>query len=57
MKRQSFLRTKEIFDLQADPKEKENIIDTERGRKLEKALKQKFEHLKRETGYKFLSRG
>jgi len=50
-------RPGEIFDLQADPGEKENIINTERGRALEKALKQELERLKKETGYRFVSRG
>ena len=50
-------RPREIFDLQADPGEKENIINTERGRALEKALKQELERLKKETGYRFVSRG
>ena len=54
---QNDTRPKEIFDLQADPKEKKNIIDTEKGRTLEKELKQELERLKRETGYRFLSRG
>ncbi|MBW2443815.1 MAG: DUF4976 domain-containing protein [Deltaproteobacteria bacterium] len=50
-------RPREIFDLQADPGEKENIINTERGRALEKALKQELERLKKETGHRFVSRG
>ena len=50
-------RPKEIFDLKADPIEKRNIINTEAGKKIEKDLKHELERLKRETGYRFLSRG
>ena len=50
-------RPKEIFDLASDPKEKRNIINTEKGKKLEKQLKQELERLKKQTGYRFLSRG
>jgi len=48
---------REIFDLKSDPKEKQNIINTEKGRQVEKELKQELERLKKETGYKFLSHG
>lgn len=50
-------RPREIFDLESDPKEKQNIINTEKGRQVEKELKQELERLKNETGYRFLSRG
>ena len=50
-------RPKEIFDLASDPKEKLNIINTEKGKRLEKQLKQELERLKEVTGYKFLPRG
>jgi hypothetical protein len=50
-------RPREIFDLQAGPGEKENIINTERGRMPEKALKQELERLKKESGHRFVSRG
>ena len=50
-------RPKELFDLKSDPKEKHNIINTAKGQKLEKQLKQELERLKEVTGYRFLSRG
>ncbi|MGB5746849.1 MAG: sulfatase [Desulfobacterales bacterium] len=50
-------RPKEVFDLKSDPKEKHNIINTDKGRKLERQLKQELERLKKETGYRFLSHG
>jgi N-acetylglucosamine-6-sulfatase len=50
-------RPGEIFDLKQDPKEKQNIINTEKGKKVEQGLKKELEHLKRETGYQFLSHG
>lgn len=50
-------RPKELFDLEADPKEKQNIIDTEKGEAIESRLKEELERLKKETGYEFLSHG
>ena len=50
-------RPREVFDLRSDPREKHNIIDTDRGKKLEEQLKRELERLKKETGYRFLSRG
>lgn len=47
-------RPKEVFDLKSDPKEKHNIIDTDKGKKIERQLKQELERLKTETGYRFL---
>jgi hypothetical protein len=41
----------------SNPKEKQNIINTAKGRQVEKELKQELERLKKETGYKFLSHG
>ncbi|MBW2412559.1 MAG: sulfatase [Deltaproteobacteria bacterium] len=54
---QNDVRPKELFDLQADPKEKTNIIHTREGRRLIPQLKQELERLKQETGYRFLTRG
>ena len=50
-------RPREIFDLDSDPKERQNIINTDRGQKIEKNLKRELERLKKETGYRFLSHG
>lgn len=47
-------RPKEVFDLKSDPKEKHNIIDTDKGKKIERQLKQELKRLKTETGYRFL---
>ena len=54
---QKDIRQKELFDLKADPKEKKNIINTQRGIKLTKELKEELEKLKRETGYRFFTHG
>ena len=50
-------RPRELFDLKTDPKEKQNIIGTDKGQKIEGQLKQELERLKEETGYQFLSHG
>ncbi len=50
-------RPRELFDLSSDPKEKHNLINTGAGQKIEKELKRELERLKKETGYRFLSRG
>ena len=54
---QNDVRPKELFDLQADPKEKTNIIRSRQGQRLISELKQELERLKLETGYRFLTRG
>ncbi len=42
-------RPKELFDLKSDPKEKNNIIHTEQGKKLAKVLKKELERLEAQT--------
>lgn len=54
---QNHKRPREIFDLEADPKEKQNMTGTEKGRMLQEELKRELERLKQETGYRFHSRG
>jgi N-acetylglucosamine-6-sulfatase len=54
---QNDVRPKELFDLQADPKEKTNIIRSREAQGLIPELKQELERLKQETGYRFLTRG
>jgi N-acetylglucosamine-6-sulfatase len=48
---QNDVRSKELFDLKNDPKEKKNIIETEKGKIMAKALKMELERLKKQTGY------
>jgi N-acetylglucosamine-6-sulfatase len=50
-------RPKELFDLVNDPKEKQNLIHTGRGKKLEKKLRRDLERLKKVTGYRFFTHG
>lgn len=54
---QNDLRPRELFDLQADPREQTNLIDTPEGAGSADALQQELERLKKETGYRFLTRG
>ena len=54
---QNDLRPRELFDLQADPREQTNLIDTPEGAGWADALQQELERLKKETGYRFLTRG
>lgn len=54
---QKDIRPKELFDLKADPKEKNNIINTQGGIQLTKELKEELGKLKRETGYRFFTHG
>ena len=46
-------RPPELFDLQADPREMTNLMDTSDGTSRADALKQELERLKKETGYRF----
>jgi N-acetylglucosamine-6-sulfatase len=54
---QNDVRPKELFDLEVDPKEKQNIIEFQKGSRLTEELKKKMEELKKETGYHFYNRG
>ena len=54
---QNDVRPKELYDLKADPKEKNNIIRATEGKKLAEELKQELERLKKATGYRFFTRG
>lgn len=54
---QNNLRPKELFDLQVDPKEKTNIIDTPGGRQILENIEKEMEHLKQTTGYRFFTHG
>ena len=54
---QNEVRPRELFDLQADPKEKTNIIGSRQGHRLIPELRQELERLKQESGYRFLTRG
>ena len=54
---QNDVRPKELFDLEVDPKEKQNIIESPKGSRLTEGLKKKMEELKKETGYHFYNRG
>jgi arylsulfatase A-like enzyme len=49
-------RSKEVFDLQNDPKEKVNLFLTPKGKSLAVELKKDLERLKMETGYRSYSR-
>jgi N-acetylglucosamine-6-sulfatase len=54
---QNNLRPRELFDLQADPREKTNLMETPKGAAQADDLKQELEHLKKATGYQFHIRG
>jgi arylsulfatase A-like enzyme len=54
---QNDLRPKELFDLGIDPREKNNLIDTEKGEVLTEELKRALERLKKSTGYRFFTHG
>jgi arylsulfatase A-like enzyme len=54
---QDDLRPRELFDLEADPREKTNLIDTPQGTRQAEELKREMERLKKETGYRFFTRG
>jgi N-acetylglucosamine-6-sulfatase len=54
---QNDVRPKELFDLRNDPREKKNIIETEKGKSLAHTLKTELERLKKQTGYRFFTRG
>jgi arylsulfatase A-like enzyme len=50
-------RPRELFDLVADPKEKQNLYKTARGKKLLPGLEKELARLKRDTGYRFHQHG
>ena len=54
---QNDVRPKELFDLQTDPQEKNNLMDTAAGKKLAQELEKEMERLKEETGYRFHKKG
>ena len=54
---QNNVRAKELFDLRKDPREMRNIIKTEEGKALVPALKKELEKLKKQTGYRFYTKG
>jgi len=54
---QNGVRPAELFDLAADPKEKNNLIDTAAGMNRTAELKRLMARLKKETGYRFITRG
>lgn len=54
---QNDIRPKELFDLQIDPHEKKNLMDTAAGKKLAQELEKEMERLKEETGYRFHQKG
>jgi arylsulfatase A-like enzyme len=54
---QKDIRPKELFDLESDPREKKNIINTKRGVQLTAELKKELEGLKKATGYRFFTHG
>jgi hypothetical protein len=54
---QNDLRPRELFDLQADPREQTNLINPPQGAEEADALQQELERLKKDTGYRFLTRG
>jgi N-acetylglucosamine-6-sulfatase len=54
---QDDIRPREVFDLKTDPREMNNLIETEEGKILHEKLKRELERLKRVTGYHFFTHG
>jgi N-acetylglucosamine-6-sulfatase len=54
---QNDVRPRELFDLKNDPKEKNNIINTEKSKGIVEELKREQERLKKSTGYRFVTHG
>jgi N-acetylglucosamine-6-sulfatase len=54
---QNDLRPKELFDVANDPREKTNLLGTPEGDRQAERLKRVMERLKKETGYRFYTRG
>jgi arylsulfatase A-like enzyme len=54
---QDDIRPREVFDLKTDPREMNNLIETEEGKILHEKLKRELERLKRVTGYRFFTHG
>jgi arylsulfatase A-like enzyme len=54
---QKGLRPTELFDLKEDPNEKNNLVDTPEGKQQIELLKRELERLKKDTGYRFHTRG
>jgi len=54
---QNDLRPRERFDRRVDPPEKNNLMGMSEGAAQADALKQELERLKKETGYRFHTRG
>lgn len=50
-------RPRQLFDLEKDPREKRNLMNTEEGEKLSEGLKEELEYLKKTTGYRFFTHG
>ncbi len=53
---QNNVRSRELFDLKADPKEKKNLMKTKQGKLLAADLKKEMARLKKETGYRFFTK-
>jgi len=54
---QNDVRPRQLFDLKKDPREKRNLMNTEKGKKLSEDLKEELEYLKKTTGYRFFTHG
>ena len=54
---QNDVRPTELFNLESDPGEKNNIISTDRETGTAQRLKVELERLKKETGYRFFTHG
>ena len=54
---QDDIRPRELFDLENDPGEKTNLMNTPAGTRQAKELKPELERLKKETEYRFYTRG
>ncbi len=54
---QNDLRPRELFDLQMDPQEKNNIVDQPEGKEIIRKIETEMEQLKKSTGYRFFTKG